>query len=90
MSVKELVVVPKQKFDSLNNSKDNPKEVKSVGCQTEEGSSQVETPVNKNEDSADAETSTNEMTQLIKEGILGQLQRRPLQKRRKTIYWLTY
>ena len=33
MSVKERVVIPKQKFDLL--SKDNIKDTKSVGCQTE-------------------------------------------------------
>ena len=35
MSVKELVVVPKQKFDMLSNSKDILKDTKSVSCQTE-------------------------------------------------------
>lgn len=97
MSVKELIVLPKHKFESLtNSSKDDPKEVKSVGCQTPEiNSSRAEPPVKDTEDTAtssadDAESSSQEMAQRITDGIPGKLQRRPRKNRRKTIKWLPY
>ena len=93
MSVKELVVVPKQKFDSLTRSKDNQKEMKSVGCQTDIISSRVEEATKPDiEDSVNGESrSLEKMHQRIKDGIPGKLQKRPRQNKRKTlINWIPY
>ena len=100
MSVKELVVVPKQKFDSLTNSIDNTKDTKNVACQTNKSDSEVESLSSSSKPKVEDETASasvgsennsEQNIQRIIDGIPGKLNRRPRQSRRKTnINWIPY
>ena len=68
MSVKELVVLPKPKFDSLTNAKDGTKDTRSVSCQTESSKSPLEMPKKEDEhrmraSSSDSDIPSKEMIQ---------------------------
>ena len=72
------MVVPKQKFDMLSNSKDIPKDTKSVSCQTEfYEPCHVE---NKTEEKT--ENANTVTTQRVKDGIPGELNRRQKQRQK--------
>ena len=84
MSVKELVVVPKQKFDLLSRQKDNFKDSKSVGCQTE--NHELQTGGDNRKDEIDSLKGVS--AQRVKDGIPGELYKRRKQKRK--INWIPY
>ena len=92
-SVKELVVVPKQKFETLSSLMDGEKkEMKDSACQTEiqeqlESSQQIKTVKDNNKDY---------FVQRVQDGIPGELnvsrqqQQRRRQHRRTKINWIPY
>lgn len=95
MSVKELVVLPKPKFDSLTNAKEGTKDTRSVSCQTESSKSLLE--MSKEEDehrmhasSSDSDIPSKEMSQQIQDGAPGKLYRRPRQNRRRTRFYFPH
>lgn len=96
MSVKELIVLPKQKFETLSKSNNDSVEMKSVACQTDftdhENSEKVD-DMNGISSTAKDENLRNEIAQRVKDGFPGKLDgsRSERQRRlRRKIKWIPY
>ena len=95
MSVRELVLIPKQKLETLSkNSLSEKMETLNVGTQTESAVVESKGDIKEEQISFPAPTSQNEdadedkfVFQRLEDGIPGRLNRK---KRRKTLKWKPY
>lgn len=94
MSVKELIVIPKQKFESLTNSFDNNKETQSVGCQTDANVNATSPESDDINSLISTNNTVNEhrdiVVRRIKDGIPGQLHNGVKGRRSRKIKWIPY